>query len=350
MIDISKLQSDLKAQVTGLEIILDPTLTNPPISEAQVAAFKASKGELTAVIAALPVATLEDFTIAGQMIDSLNALVGAVDERLKPEIAKANAIHKSLTGVRGDMASDLEDLTKSLKSKRAVWKAAEDARIAREAAAARAAAEAEALRVQQEQARLAKEAADRIAEEARVAAEAAVEAARIEAARVAEEARLAAEAAAEIEDPMEALAAAEAAEEARVAAEAALAEAARKAEEDQAERAREAELALQLAEQAAQAPVVIPRAVVQPTLAKEDGVTWADKWEVEYPMSEDGKKINEEPVLRAILAEIGKRPDLIGYLKLNLPAINSAGTNQKNLANIPGVRVWNNKIERRSSK
>ncbi len=337
MIDISKLQSDLKAQVTGLEIVLDPTLTNPPISEAQVAAFKASKGELTAAIAALPVATLEDFTIAGQMIDSLNALVGAVDERLKPEIAKANAIHKSLTGARGDMASDLEDLTKSLKSKRAVWKAAEDARIAREAAAARAAAEAEARRVRDEEARLAREAAERIAEEARAAAEAAAEAARIEAARVAEEARLAAEAAAVIEDPDEAMAAAAAAAEAAEKAEAE-AEAARiAAEEDQAERAREAERARQLAEQAAQAPVVVQRVAVEPALAKEDGVSWADNWQPEYE--------SEEAVLKALVAA-GR----IEFLSVNMKAVNAAVKSQKSLCNIPGVKAVNNKIERRSSK
>ncbi len=135
-----------------------------------------------------------------------------------------------------------------------------------------------------------------------------------------------------------AVAAEEAAEQARMAAEKAEAdrvERERIAAEQEADRLREAEEARVRAEQAAAAPVVVARVAVEAPVV-EAGVTWADNWEAEY---------DPETALRAIIAA-GR----IEFLMLNEKAINAAAKSQKNLANIPGVRVVNNKIERRSRK
>lgn len=330
--EISKLKEDLALEVQQL-VIIDPAPgILEVVNQGQLEAFKERQSELVTFASTLRVDSAESFALAGQLVEASDFLTSIINERFEKDTEEANARHKALTGTRGDLRGPFTVLSQKFRNARAAWKASEDARIAREAAAARAAAEAEAKRQRDEQARLAKEAADRIAEEARVAAEEAAEAARVERERVEREAAEAAAAAAEIEDPMEALAAAAAAAEAARVAEEQAAEAARKAEEGQAELAREAELAQRLAEQAAAAPVIVARVAVEAPVV-EDGVIWADNWVAEYDPTE---------ALKALVAA-GR----IEFLMVNDKAITAAAKSQKSLASIPGVRVVNNKIEKR---
>lgn len=330
---LNTLGDSLKAEVQQLVLIEPSDDSMEVIGSVQLASFKAKKGELVTAIRSLKITTPGDFALAGDMISGCDAVVAAIGTRFDEPIALANQKHKALTGARKEMAGDLLEAVAWLRGARAGYKAAVEAEEKRKAAEeqARLRAEAEAKqRAEAEAARIeAKRIADAAAEEKRLADEAAAELARTER----EAAEAVALAAAEIEDPDEAMAAVAAAAEEAEKVEADRIERERVAAEQEAERQRQVEEAARLAEQAAQAPVVMPRMVVEPTLDKEEGVTWADNWVAEYEPTE---------ALKAIVAA-----GALEYLSLNEKAINSAAKSQKSLARIPGVRVVNNKIEKR---
>ena len=329
MIEISKLHE----AVTGLVIIEPSEDSTEVVNESQIVALRSAKAELVTAGRALKVETPEAFALAGEWLAGCEQFVGMVEERFEEPISQANKRHKALTGTRKEITADIVELAAYFRGARAGYRAAVERaeREAREAAERKAREEAEAR--QREAARIAREEAERqaaaAAEARRIADEQAAEAKRVadeEAARLAAEAAL-------IEDPDAAMEAAAAAEEAAAAAAQAQADAAAAAaaaEEEANERAIQAAID---AEAAAAAPVVVPTVHVQPVLEKEDGVSWADNWVAKY-----------DPV-EAFDAIIKARA--WGYLMLNEKAISAAAKSQKGLAQIPGVSVVNEKIERR---
>src|SRR5690606_7323439 len=121
----------------------------------------------------------------------------------------------------------------------------------------------------------------------------------------------------------EAMAALAAAEEA--------AEAQRQAAEAEAKRVADAAEAARIAaEQAAQAPVVVERMAPAP---REAGVSWVDNWVAEY---------DPATAIREMIAA-GR----LEFLLVNDKAVQASVKALKGLANIPGVKVVNNKTERR---
>ncbi len=341
--EISKLHEAVRELV-----IIEPSADSTEVvNGSQLAPLQAAKAALVAQGMAMKIDSPESFALASEWIDGCDAFVDAVAMKLDKPIDEANARHKAFTGMRGALVKDIKVLADYFRSARGEFKIATERaeREAKEKAQREAQAAAEAA--QREQARLAQIEAKRIADEAaEVKRLADLEAKRIadeaaEAKRLAdaEAARLAAEAA-EIVDPdlaMEAAAAAEEAAAAALQAEADAAELARQTAleaERVAEEARIAAAALAAeAEAAAAMPVVVPTVHVEPVLAKEDGVSWADNWVAEY---------DEPTALRAMVAA-----GAVEYLMVNPKAVNAAAKSQKSLARIPGVSVVNKKIERR---
>ncbi len=284
------------------------TVTPPEVDVGAIAitdtveAFKLQRDSFVDHHKGLLINSPEDLEYAGTVIDTCIGTKKQVDGVFKGAVDYFFRIHRSLTGLRGELTAPLDALEKTLRERTVAYrqKVAEDARQARLKAQAEAAAKAAAEK---------KEADERARAAAAEAAESAA------AAKVIADA---AAAAGDLDAAMEAEAHAESATQ-------------------------QAELAQQEAEAQEQAPVYVPPPVMaEPVLAKgAGGSTLVDKWVAE--VEED-----EATTVKAIIAGISENPSLVGLLMLNTKAIdNLVGKSLKGEARIPGMRIVNKPTDRR---
>ncbi len=284
------------------------TVTPPTLDVSAIAltdtveAFKQERDSFVAHHKGFVVNSPENLEYAGSIIDTCIATKRQVDGVFEKAVSYFFKIHRSLTGLRGELTAPLESLEKSLRDQTVAYRQ----RVAEQERQARIKAQAEAA---------AKAAAEK-AEQDRIARAAAAEAA--EAAAAAKATADAAAAAGNLDAAMEAESHAEAA-------------------------AASAEVAAQEAEAQEAAPVYVPPPVMaEPVLAKgAGGSTLVDKWIAE--VEED-----EATTVKAIIAGISENPSLVGLLMLNTKAIdNLVGKSLKGEARIPGMRIVNKPIDRR---
>lgn len=260
-------------------------------------------------------------TLARQELDSIRARAKKLEETRVGFVKPAREIMERAQALFVPAIEGLKQAENLLKGRLLDWQTGR----AKLAAEAKAKAEAEARRIQQEaEARAAAERA-RAAEREREAQAkaAAAEEARRKAAEEAEAARRAGDAKA---------AAAKEAEARRQAAEKAKQEEAERRARDEAERkSREAELKAAAEAEAAR------RQAEQSQVQTASLVNSRDNWIAEL---EEGK--TEQDVIRLLAVAIaGGRSDLITLLKLDLAAAKKLAGAQKNLTQIPGMRVRN---------